>query len=767
MKKTLLLLVLALFSLVHNGNSQTSSVGSEDYGRIFNITYHPNIENRLYATSLYNHILVSNDNGQNWEVLFSLSFQEVTEFQQLRLTNNNTALSVIKYNRDSPDNTLLIIDLDSNTIIKEIEIPFISNNKNIDAYSIYPADPDIILMNTVIDFGMEGITYYTTDGGDTWEEVYSKSTNDDVAVSSVAISPDDPQKLIITRNFGPGSVAGGLFISTDGGATWDEKLEGAILFPIAFNPYNTEEIYTGTGISFGQTPQNLFRSTDGGDTWNAVPIMWTEGNLNCINHIAFNPNAMGEIMILEENEIVISIDNGATWSQYSYTDPQNVHTYYSGWHVSFNPFQTGEVFINSDYHPLFSVDGGVTTTWSKNNFFKSTGTVVLFPNNEEHLYYGVQYGYVHRNLTTEEETAVEILPLNFYSQGDAPALFVDNVTEGRVYTFSSGWFDSNFFLSNDHGLTKYQAFNTLMNYVDAVATNPLNTNEVWVSLSNIMGEFELLKLDVTNIEMITSESISLPGNGAIHGIHFDSVNSGHVMLSAGTNVYKSTDGGSSWTLSSYGLEILDPGFDLILGFSKNSLNENQFSLATNLGIFTSLDGGTSWTSIYNGLVYELFHSTETDGHIVGIIYSSSISEFSLITSSDGGENWETIGNEEFFRTAASSASVHFFEDSAEVYIGSIDLGLLKHTVHFNTMGIESPSQEIAASIYPNPTTENITVRVEEEDIESIGVFDAKGVSLIQMTDTNNISMAGLASGLYFIQITTSTGKQITKKVIKR
>src|SRR5690606_31691100 len=151
-----------------------------------------------------------------------------------------------------PNNTLVMIDLDTREIIREMEIPHPSASKYIDAYSIYPRDTDVVLMNAVIDFGNEGITYYTTDGGSNWEEVYIKSAQDGVAVSSVAVSPDDPQKLVITRGFGAGSVNGGLLVSWDAGATWEEKLVENNLMHIAFNLYNNQVLYTGTVNSFGQ-----------------------------------------------------------------------------------------------------------------------------------------------------------------------------------------------------------------------------------------------------------------------------------------------------------------------------------------------------------------------------------------------------------------------------------------------------------------------------------------------------------------------------------
>ncbi|WP_417237109.1 VPS10 domain-containing protein [Bizionia paragorgiae] len=764
-KFTWLILVLAL-SLYQKGFAQLEAVGSSDYGRIFNITYDPSVENKLYATSLYNHILVSNDNGQNWEVLFSMSVQDVTTFKDLKLARNNSALSFIKYNQGSANNTIIILDLNSNTVIDEIEIPYSSGDKYIESYSLYDADPNVILMNTKIDFGTLENTYYTTDGGQNWVLVYTKSEHDDVAINSVAINPSNPNHLILTRGLGPNNVEGSLFQSYDGGQTWEEKLQGVVLAPVVFNPHNTNVIYAGTGISFGSTDENLYRSVDGGENWNIVPITFTDEQLNDITYISFNPQVENSIIVLEENEIIISTDNGITWENYVH-DTSDVHGYYYGTYLSFNPFNEEEIFITSNYHPQFSNDGGATLTWAKNNFYLSTGSIGLFPDGDGHLYYGVQYGYINRNLTTEEEANFDILPIDWFTQGDAPTLFTDKFVEGRIFTFSSGWFGSDLEVSIDHGQNKHPILNTFMNFFDAAGTDPFDSSVIWFSLSDTNGNVELKRADISDLNAIVTNDITLPESGIIKGIHFDPLNQGHVLITIGTTVYKSEDYGANWTLSNSGLELLDNRSDLILSLNANPLNDQQLTIATNIGVFTSLDNGETWNRIYDELVHQIFHSTATAGHLVGMAHSSRISEFTLIYSTDEGQTWETIENDDLLSIGSVASAVKFNEQSADVYIGSVDLGLVKYSIDLQTLGLEEnilANQDVI--IFPNPTTDLVNVTISGEKPKSVSLFDVTGKKLMDVYNTSELNLSQLSAGIYMLHITTEFGKTTIKKVVK-
>src|SRR5690606_29321439 len=133
---------------------------------------------------------------------------------------------------------------------------------------------DIALVSLGYKIGIANFekTYYTTDGGATWNMIYYTVDHLNIFPNNVAISPNDPQKLFIARGQGDSGTIGGVLISTNGGIDWEEKIPGVTLEPIAFNPTNAEDILIGSSIGFGSHDENLYRSSDGGDTWNIVPI---------------------------------------------------------------------------------------------------------------------------------------------------------------------------------------------------------------------------------------------------------------------------------------------------------------------------------------------------------------------------------------------------------------------------------------------------------------------------------------------------------------
>src|SRR5690606_32199550 len=148
------------------------------------------------------------------------------------------------------------------------------------------------------------------------------------------------------------------------------------------------------------------------------------------------------------------------------------------------------------------------------------------------------------------------------------------------------------------------------------------------------------------------------------------------------------------------------------------------------GIYTSLNGGESWTKIYDGLTHKTYHSPVSEEHLVGIVFDSEVSQFMLIYSTDSGQTWESVGNIELLQTAATSATVKFQQESAEVFIGSIDLGLIKYTIDLNQLGLEpNHSAKNSLEFYPNPVKNTITLR-NKLTIEKLAVYSISGQQLL-------------------------------------
>src|SRR5690606_31912363 len=274
MKKSITLFLFAVCLSLQSSFAQFEVTGSNDFGRLFDLTYDANVPNKVYAVTLGNHIVVSEDNGATWDILYSLIIGQGGSIKDLKLSPDGTALTFSAYLPSTTLNEIRIYDIASATIVKTFPLPNRNDGAYVTSYDFYDGNTDILLVDTNYQVGIntEGKTYYTADGGNNWSMIYYTNENDTVFINDVVISPNDPEKLFLTRGNGSMGVDGGLFVSEDAGQTWEEKLPGIILDPITFDPINNQNIWMGTGISFGGTVENLYKSTDGGNNFNIVPI---------------------------------------------------------------------------------------------------------------------------------------------------------------------------------------------------------------------------------------------------------------------------------------------------------------------------------------------------------------------------------------------------------------------------------------------------------------------------------------------------------------
>jgi photosystem II stability/assembly factor-like uncharacterized protein len=237
--------------------------------------------------------------------------------------------------------------------------------------------PNFAVDGTVFAGTWDGELYKSTDGGLSWVQVFS-STSNSVDFSGI-------QAIVISNGFAVdntafvATISHGIFKSTNGGLSWAHlDISNTTVGNIAFSPdFLSDKTMFATGDVGSGAP---FISTDGAITWHLsnTGIVGTQ----LIKSIGVSPNFTTDSTVFlgdHDGRIYRSVDKGATWSNV-YTIPNSVVG--SGdTHVAVSPgYSTdGTVFAGSFNGIYRSTDQGVT--WSLSGLSgMSLTSVAVSPN---------------------------------------------------------------------------------------------------------------------------------------------------------------------------------------------------------------------------------------------------------------------------------------------------------------------------------------------------------------------------------------------------
>ena len=297
----------------------------------------------------------------------------------------------------------------------------------IGAVSVAPSDPSIVWVGTGEANNRQSSSwgngaYKSMDAGKTWTHVGLEET---FHIGRIAIHPVNPSVVYVAaegRLWGA-SKERGVYKTTDGGKNWTLVLsinEDTGVSDIAMDPQSPDTLYaaayerrrTPFGFNGGGPDGGIYKTTDGGATWKRLTkgLPYAEGGdvgrigLTIYRH---NPNIVYALVQHPKGGIYRSEDKGENWTKMSDTNPRA--SYYSQVRVDPNndlriwvlgaPLQHsedgGKTFVTSrgarihgDYHAMWidpansqhmiaGTDGGIHWSYDSGHSWDYVNTVAL------------------------------------------------------------------------------------------------------------------------------------------------------------------------------------------------------------------------------------------------------------------------------------------------------------------------------------------------------------------------------------------------------
>lgn len=480
--------------------------------------------------------------------------------------------------------------------------------------------------NTMYAGACSGGLFKSTDAGATWQRVSSLTGATRGCVNAIAVDPHDSNILYASR------FADGIFKSTDGGTNWfpvntglSTNLELAVT-AIAIDPVDADTVYVANNVG-------VFKSTDGGASWTNSSSGLGSGPVWIAT---MHPSKPTTLFALQDRAGVFkSTNGGATWNA--------VNVGFADlfiFSLALDPVDPDTVYAASARSGLYkSVDGGATWTSANGNLpYQSVGAIAIDPSSASTLYVAAR-----SNISA---TAAE----SIFKSADGGAtwtaaaagpsdisishIVVQPATPAVVYA-ATAW---GVFRSVDAGTTWNPSNAGLVaTLVSSIAMDPQMPTTLYASTGG-QGIFKTTDGGATWAQKASGLPHFL-GHVFVNRLAVDPAAPSTVFASVASGaLFRSTDGGESWIDTNSG--IVNP---FVFAFDPGT--PGVMYAGTGDGVFKSLDSGAHWTEISNGLVERdarAVNALVVDPAATSTIYAGTWS--GIYKSTDGGGVWTNVGS---------------------------------------------------------------------------------------------------------------------------
>jgi len=476
---------------------------------------------------------------------------------------------------------------------------------------IDPRDPEVVYVSTGI-FDREAANSIpdsrtpggvgmikSTDGGQTWREVNNGLAN--LYVGTLFMHPENPDILLAGTGNNQYYDRAGVYLSTDGGHSWQQTLAGENINAVEF-------ALSPPGIAYAGSVDAVYRSQDGGYTWQRVSggrDGWGPPGVRAGFPIDFQVDPRDPDRIFANNYgggNFLSTDGGRTWTVASkgYTGAQVRD-------IAVDPTAAGRVFAAARSGLFVSTDGG--DDWVGLNTPPAASlewyVVAIDPTDPQHVlaannWNGVllqshDRGRAWRPVSQRPDESMSWRAIAFALSDPA------TVYAGTSAFFSAGTFDDRMsaggiYVSRDSGATWSPANDTLSQEanVTSLAVDPHDRQVVYAAT----GNHGLLKT-TDGGQSWTAIHQGLPGSPWVLSVALHPADARIVYAGLGmAGLYRSQDGGATWQPSAAGLNPEASVSDIVFDPTDPQVMyvADRFS-----GVYRSTDGGATWMPINTGL----------------------------------------------------------------------------------------------------------------------------------------------------------------------
>jgi len=648
----------------------------------------------------------------------------------------------------------------------------------------------------------------SNDGGATWDTTgitWMDSTKN--VANSLVMNPRDTSTLLM-------GTVNGIYRSLDAAKTWTKVITGNFV-QLVYHPTDTNIIYAAGGTTVGN--YTVYRSTDGGATWKAatgfsgairVSIAVTADNPGIVKAVAAD-GTYGLRGIYSSSDTgqsfsrIYDADSGCQYNILSF-DPKLTSSSCKGqgWYdlcIAVSPTDSNSVFVGG-VNMWHSTDGGkswnIVNQWS--NYISSIQVVhadkhvIKYNPLNPHVIYECNDGGIYKSdpdvYTTWNNITNGLGITQFYRiavAGDTNLVLggaQDNGSKGVADTF----------------LTQPGAADGMTCAIDYTTPSTFYTSIYYGAITKHTG--------------IKAKSLSFPDSPTGAWVTpfvispFD-----HQTIYVGfTQLYKSTDGGTSFTAFT---NTFPNNIDRIaLAYT----NENYIYVTAANIIWVTTDGGTTWSRIINslgGVISDIQVDPKDETHL-WVTYSgfspNRVGDYSLTT-----KKWT---KESGSLPIVPVNCIAIDSNNGTMYIGT-DVGVMYRepkmtdwaiygtdlpVVQVNDLGINYTTDELwggtfgrgfwqtardiapsgvsivplannVLSVYPNPNRGNFTINTNHADlvnkqvtvrlINNLGQISWQSAAAFDASGNLHINTSGVAQGTYILEVDHNSMMARTRIVV--